>query len=779
MSIYRIGAMSVALSVAIGASGVVAQDAAGEASVDATVANNAAGEVDAPSEKPLALDEIVVTAQKRAENIQDVPLSVTAVGGEALREKNLSSLNEVALYTPNTVINVGNGAGAFVKMRGLGSGNNKGFEQAVGLLIDGVYYGRIDYMTNALVDLDSIEIMRGPQGTLMGKNTIAGAISLNTVNPQDEWEFDFAYGGGERDRSKLTGIVNIPLVDGALAMRVVGQHERQDGYVYNTNVNEDQLDTHRDLFRFKMGFDGIENLSIVGTLEYAYLRQELWGFEINKATDQSVLLNSAFDPGFETQANYRNQTDQDGIAEKDSYIGTIKADYELGEYILTSVSGWSNIKYKNTIDADFGPIPLLTLGADDDWTQYSQEFRITSPIDTIDYVAGLYMFMSEYSNFSDLAQAPGVEPTDLVGGLLVPEVLQSALSGIIPGIGPIAEDHSYGDFYQESFSIAGFGQLRWHLLDDDLTLMAGLRYSYEEKEARMTREFTSTGLLFQQALAQEEFVKPTQKRVERDFSPKVSVTYAVFEDVNVYGTFAKAFKGGGFNASAVNAQEFEFDEEKADTFEAGIKGRFLGGALRINTAVFYTQFSNLQVSIFDGTKFVVKNAADATTKGVEFDSTMLLSEGLIMNLSVGYTKARYDSFPNGPCPVDATTETCDLSGRELDRAPDWNGTFGFNYNLPLGDMPIELVFGGDVNYQSDHFINTDLDPNEFQDAYFKYNARIAIQDPEGIWQFQINGKNLSDEMVLLGGADVPAQSGTHMGTYGEPRSITADFRVRF
>ncbi|MGB0919893.1 MAG: TonB-dependent receptor [Alphaproteobacteria bacterium] len=730
-----------------------------------------------PQQQELRLDEIVVTAQKRAENIQDVPLSISAVGGETLREKSIEDVNELGNYTPNTKITAGNGSGSFIKMRGLGSGNNKGFEQAVGLIIDGVYYGRIDYLATALVDLDRVEVLRGPQGTLMGKNTIAGALSFTTMRPDHDWGFDASYAAGELNKSKINLAVNVPVVEDVLALRVVGHRDRRDGFVTNTHTNDDQLDIHRNLIRAKAAFDGIDNLTVTATAEWWNLKQQLWGFEINKSTPQNMAAYSAFDPNYEANVDRRNQTDQDGIAHRENITLSLQAEYDIGEYTLTSVTGWSNMTFTNQIDADFGPAPLLTLGTDDEWTQFSQELRITSPLGQIDYVAGLFFFMSEFDNFSDLALLNDTDPTDLIGGLLLPDAIAPLLSQF-PGIGPVTEDHSYGDFYQESFSVAGFGQVRAHFLDDDLTLMVGLRYSYEEKEAQMTREFTSTGIVFIQALAQEEFVLPTQKRIERDISPKVSVTYAVNEEINVYGTLAQAFKGGGYNASAVQANEFEFEEEKANTFEVGFKGRLMGGAIRLNVAAFYTEFENLQVSIFDGTKFVVKNAANATTKGVEMDAMAVLAEGLFVNLSVGYTHARYDDFPNGPC-MDGADEPCDLSGGELDRAPDWNGTFGVSYALPLGNLPFDLTMGGDVNYQGDHYINTDLDPNEFQEAHFIYNARIGLMDNDQLWQFLITGKNLSDEVVLMGGADVPAQAGSHMGTYGAPRLFSAEFRVRF
>jgi len=740
-----------------------------------TTAGEAAAAEQEQQKKPRAtLDEIVVTAQKRAENLKDVPLSVSAIGGDALREKNLSSMGEVAQQTPNARISVGGGGNGSIKMRGLGSGNNRGFEQAVGFLIDGVYYGRISYLNSGLADLERIEILRGPQGTLMGKNTIAGAVTMTTVDPQNEWAADLSYGIGSRDRSYATAIVNVPVIEDALALRLVAQQQRQDGWVENTHVNQDQLNTHKDLYRAKLGFTAIDNLTVVATYEKGKDETNKQGLEIYKASAATMQQNQQYDPNFEAEANHKNQTDGDITAHIDTDIATLKLDYELGDYILSSVTGWTQQVLNDGIDADAGPAPVLTTRGYDDYTQYSQEFRVTSPIGELDYVAGLYLFGSDYRNIAEIGLAQGPGAAALLQTRL-PDSLQ--LFGI-PGLDFIPEDQDNSDFQQEQMAAALFGQLRWHLLEDDLTLMAGLRYSYEEKTARMSRSFESTGIFFTQIQGKEEFNIPDVKRVEQDISPKVSVTYALNDDVNVYGTYARAFKGGGFNAQAGTPDEFEYQEEEADTFELGLKGKFLGGLLRVNTAAFHTSFKGLQVSVFNGDKFIVQNAADATTMGMELDSTLLAAPGLIVKLSVGYTDATYDSFPGGPCPV-GEGSSCDLSGKPLDRAPKWNGNLGFNYKLPLNRSWADVVLGADANYQGDQYVAADLDENAFQEGVTKYSARLAIQDPDLTWQLQLVGKNLTDELIMTTSADVPVQPGSHMGIFAEPRTWALDFRIRY
>jgi iron complex outermembrane receptor protein len=319
--------------------------------------------------------------------------------------------------------------------------------------------------------------------------------------------------------------------------------------------------------------------------------------------------------------------------------------------------------------------------------------------------------------------------------------------------------------------------MRWRIFDSRMTLMAGLRYSYEEKEASMARRFEGNSTFFTSVQGHEEF-EADAKRIERDFSPKLSVSYALSDDVNVYTTYAKAFKGGGYNAAAITADEFEFDEEQADTYELGIKGQLLDGMLRLNFATFYTEFTGLQVSSFNGDSFIVKNAANATTQGIELDTTLLAAAGLIVKFSAGYTDARYDSFTNASCPV-GQNPPCDLSGERLDKAPEWTGTLGFNYNLPIGDLPIEFMLGADATYQSSQFTAGDNDPESIEPKYVKYNARLGIQASNGSWQLLLDGKNLSDEKTLISTADVPVQPGSYMGVYNEPKAVSLDFRIRY
>lgn len=716
------------------------------------------------------LEEVIVTAQKRSENLKDVPLSVSVMSGDEIRDKGLKNMNEVSLYAPNTRIAVG-GSGGSVKMRGLGSGNNSGFEQAVAFIIDGIYYGRVGYMRGGLVDINSIEILRGPQGTLMGKNAVAGAVNMSTADPHQEWALDLTAAVGERNRKSVTAVVNAPLIEDALSLRLAAKQESYDGWYQNETLDRDSLDLDSELYRIKLGLEAIDNLNVV--LQYQEASDSIFSqsLEMIQANEGTLAINREYRPDFEAEQDYRNWGDGDTPAVIDTKIGSLKVEYEWGEHLFTAISGWSELGNVNQLDGDGGPIPLITSGKDEHYEQASQEFRITSPEGDIDYVAGLFLFDSSLEHDNDI----GVNTT--LGATALASQRNPRL--VVPGFSntPSQIDHSLGFFDQTTQSAALFGQVRWNLPDLKLTFLGGLRYSVEEKEAQMSRRFEGNDTVFTQVQGQEAF-DTERSRVERDFSPKISVTYAFSDDINLYTTYAKAFKAGGFNPSANTADQFEYNEEQSETWELGAKGQLLGGLLRLNFATFYTEFSGLQLASYDGTNFIVRNAADATTKGAELDTTLLAARGLILKLSVGYTDARYDSFPTGQCPV-GQGDVCDLSGRQFDRAPLWTGTLGFAYKRQLGDWPIDFIAGLDANYQGSQYTADDLDPESIQGEYVKFNGRLGFQDLDGKWKVTLVGTNLSDEATSQGTADVPLQPGSYFAVFAEPRTAYLEFRYRY
>ena len=356
--------------------------------------------IPAHAESSLALEEVIVTAQKRQESLQDVPVSVSAVSGQQIVDQGLGDLQDMSTYVPNLTINQTPGA-AQIFIRGLGSADNAGFEQSVGLFVDGIYAGRARQFKAPFLDVASVEVLRGPQGTLFGKNTIAGAITVTTERPTDELEailrtsYDFNYGDYAID-----GVLSGPLTD-SLSGRLAVRQGNADGYLENTFQSRDEVDTDETVIRGSVQWDATEDLSVF--FKYEKSESDLKG-------KQSVTgeLGGWGDLILEADPNFRMTTDKrsttvDETSETDSENVMLKLDLALGEYELTSITGYSEYQFVEIIDADTTALDIAAFSPAQGFDQWSQELRLTSPLgESFDFIAGLYY---QRNNLEDTASA--------------------------------------------------------------------------------------------------------------------------------------------------------------------------------------------------------------------------------------------------------------------------------------------------------------------------------------------------------------------------------------
>ncbi len=732
--------------------------------------------------KGLMLDEIIVTAQKRAEDIQDVPISMSAIGGETLKQKNIETLTDLSALTPNTEIQAMPTL-SFIYMRGLGSGFNIGFEQSVGMFFDGVFYGRMSYLSDGLLDIERVEVLRGPQGTLYGKNTIAGALAITTGTPTPEFAADLILAGGEFEQKKIEAMVNVPLFNDKLVLRGAFGKNLRDGYINNTKINQDEWDTDTQNWRVKAKLDATDWLDITLAASGSTVNQAGQGAQLKELPPELAAVMALFDPEVEGDiTNYQSSLDRLSGIERDTLGGSLTINADIGEHTLTAITGLTGFEQDTLWDADISPIPFLTLKGPEEYEQLSQEIRLLSPAnETLDYIVGLYYFENNVFNDTTINVINEDTPIQTIGGLLTPGALASLLFPALPDIGDFQGEESRKIYDQDGTSYAIYGQATWYALED-LAVIAGLRYSYEEKSINFkhmmsTAGVPGAGVVFRVLTESEEF-DVNLDRSEQNVSPKISLRYEINDEITTYLTYAEGWKGGGFSASANRVEHIEFDAENSKTYEAGVKMKLAGGAISLNLGLFHTKFDNLQVSVFNGLQFIVENAAAATTQGVEFDAAALLSENIFITASGGYTYGVYDSFPNGPCQV-GEDAPCDLTGNRLANAPRWNGALGLNYNLPLGNTGMVMFAGLDIVYSSKIFFDTDLDPIDAQEALTKYNGRLGIAAEDNLWAFTVHGRNLSDEVDLVVVSDVPVLEGAHFGAAELPRTITAEFRVSF
>jgi iron complex outermembrane recepter protein len=465
-------------------------------------------ERDVPESRPPprfnTLEEIVVTAQKRPEDIQSVPLSITAVSGKDIADKNMGDMNEVANYVPNLDV-LATPSFPSIYMRGLGSSYNRGFEQSVALLIDDVYYGRASYINQAMLDLAAIEVLRGPQGTLFGKNASAGAIHFRTAMPEPDFGFNGDVLLGDLNQQRIRLAATGPLGD-SVKWRAAVMSQTRDGSVYNSTINIDEENIDNRGARLRLVWDATDALSAGLTLNANTIRQHGEGSQLIRARDRHLAAMQVFDP--RTSADPFDELtakDSQGRVARDAYDATVKLDWTFADnYVLTSISNYTSLKEEVRLDADFSPIPFLILDNDETLDQYSQELRITSPPGDFEFVGGLFYMRSdlradynirEFLLLTELLQVTG--ELERMACLRLPDpqgcqdrVLDDAASGRSAGEliqtrqaltgGPSPVETALTHFDQITDSVALFGQATWHFTDRWSATFGG-RLNYEFK----------------------------------------------------------------------------------------------------------------------------------------------------------------------------------------------------------------------------------------------------------------------------------------------------------
>ncbi len=551
------------------------------------------------------LEEVIVTAQKRAESLQDVPISVSAVQGEQIQEAGIPNMAALADYVPN--LHIANApVNTNIYMRGVGSGNNQGFEQSVGMYIDGVYMGRGRQYRNAFLDLERVEVLRGPQGTLFGRNTVAGAINIvsASTSPGDEFNGEIAVSGESNGGLTTEGFVGGSLSD-TVGARFTFKYRESDGYVENTYLGTDEPEIEEAAYRISLVWE--PNDSLIAKVKYSHSDEERVGAQsatwlyLDSAGRDSLFPNrSAFAstayslvdvnfPALATSAGQDFETFKDNGFGSDSTVGlgrypdgddgeidnfVLNLDYLAGDYTLTAVTGWSEYEVQSGADVDWLPLRFISRDDDQAYEQFSQEIRIASPGgEFFDFVAGAYYDKSELSvdrlvavdaSFGDLfgnlpgnavnPALPGVPLRDIGVTSLLPLISDPLLSYRANQLG---RNHRY-DLDSESWAIFAQGTFN---VTDAFRVTLGVRYTKEEKDVRSTQFLVDdlTGYdtpsdNFQLASIQAGFFNTyaydySDDRSTDDLIPSINLQWDVGEDSMLYASFSQGFKSGGFTAA--------------------------------------------------------------------------------------------------------------------------------------------------------------------------------------------------------------------------------------
>jgi outer membrane receptor protein involved in Fe transport len=784
------------------------------------------------------LEEVIVTAQKRAQNLQDVPISVQAFTGEALAESGIKDVFDLQANAPGLQVNQSqNATTSNFSIRGIGTGgNNFGFESSVGLYVDGVYRARQSSMINQLVDIQSVDILRGPQGTLFGRNTLSGAIQFTTVKPDHDGSGFAEVTVGNYGLLNLSGAVSISAIEDVLAFRVTGFSSERDGYVENVALpgSDDINDRDRYGFRAQALWTPTEDLTVSVIADYADLDEICCGSTVlydNSGVDQRVAqpnanfanrpgsdrylegLGGTFIPESKVFDDIQAHTVNPESQSEDSGL-SVQIDYDLDDaYSVTSITAYRKFESFDYIDADFTDLNALTDTNNAEQEQFSQELRLSYVGEKTNFVVGASYFQQSLDSRSQLDF--GVD-TEFFAGLF------SGLYPVVGADGNVLPSPQVGGFIfpadgfafdineQDHESYAVFAQADY-AFTDTLTLTAGIRYSSEKKDliANYFESGDEIGFTLDAFAATLKRDNVDTKIDDSQVTGTVKLSWFMNDDVMLYGSYSTGYKAGGTNTDRIlPAFDQNFDAETSTSYELGMKAEFPDQGLRLNVAIYQADIDDQQVGSFSGAGFNVQNAAVADTYGLEVDMLWQATESTTVTAAFSRTVADFDDFEKGNCwsvtpyrtgvadpqgriqnddgstRAPATIEEsfapdfCDRSGGRLADVPEDKFILGVRQEFSISDSI--LGFGLiEYSYTGDMFLNASNDPLTLQDSYGTVNLRLGMVLEDYQTEITLWGRNVTDEDYLATSFDAVLQSGKQGAYIREPATYGITLNKKF
>jgi iron complex outermembrane recepter protein len=731
--------------------------------------------------------EIIVTATKQARSIEEVPISLAVVSGKTIEDRGFRYFTDLQAMVPSLQIDGTNGNNA-ITMRGLGSGaSNLAFEQSVGLFVDGVYSGRARSLQVPLLDVERVEILRGPQGALFGKNTNAGAISLISRAPTDVFHAEIRAGGEPiYGGYGASGFVSGPIAD-HLTARLSAEGGHGGAWMANRLTKKDEYGTDYRALRAQLKWAPTADFDATLKVEGAR----------NAVDGNNLVFNHDGNPGCALCDMGRKMAGGPGVAQsKPAFfrmtrtVRREKDETKSGTILLAlngTVAGWqlASLTAYQALTADqitnpeIGPMILLEAYQGERSHQFSQELRATRKLaEALDLTAGVTYLQAKLNVrqtvFYEGARSP------------MPQALPTGNADRI--------------LYQHSHSISPYAILAYRVAAH-LFLEANARYTSETKRARITDAISGP-------LADVPYDLPGHRQEHLwDYSAKAR--YQFTPDAQLYLSYATGTKGGGFVSNdgtiLANARKgkcgtkrpaadpdyykgcSEYAPEKAKSWELGGKFRFWGRRADLNVALFHTDFNNLQVSSYNGAGFTTGNAARARSRGVEVETNWQPSDHFSFGGALAYIDARYQDYPGGDClynaPKTCTPATNNLKGSLLLRAPKWKGSVYVQAAQPLG-YGRQISARVSADYTSRSYFQANLNPLNAQNAYAKLDARIAYGPESGKWELAVIGRNLTNAATFSQAFDVPILSGAgkinniHGAMMNAPRMISLEAVLR-
>lgn len=708
------------------------------------------------------LEEVLVTSQKRVQNVQDIPVTINVLDGKMLTELNVRTTQDLANFVPGLVIQEAPHNLLNITIRGVGTqAGSETFDQSVGLFVDGVYAGRQREFQSALFDIQRVEVIKGGQASLLGKNTSLGALSLITTKPGDEFggylqaDYEFEFGS-----YSAAGAVDIPVPGGAI--RLALNHVLEEGYVKNHATGNDVPVREQTSGRIT----GVFNTGDNGLLTMAYEHDDLNiqgdTFQITK--DEAGIIGGdsvpifmgqpGLEPGAEVGLDFNKTAytaygdDGDASDDQETDRAYLKYEHSFGDYVLTALSGWSQYDNERLIDSDFISGNYLNTSSDGDFEQFSQELRIASPTSgRFEYIAGLFYLHSELDLVDGTDASLPFPPIGIPQPTNPPSILE-------------IDGGSNKEYEQDTDVYSVFGLGTWSFTERFRTTL-GLRWTREDKDAVFASVEARPGPAV--GIIRPLFPATDMDRMENNLDGSINFQFDLNDEAMIYASWARGTKSGGFSTEVNSPDESEYDTEEADTSEVGIKSVIAGGALSLNAAVFYTEIDDFQVAQFNGIGFEV-DTIPAESQGLEFESMWMVSPSLMISASATY--------------ADATESD---TGNQLNHSPEWSGALALHYQEQLFDSNLQLIVDGNVSYIDDRYAHRgETFP---MDSITPVDLRVAVAALEDSWEVALVGRNLTDEEVSFQ-FDYPflgalAPGTTEVGGINRPRTIALQLIYNF
>ena len=718
------------------------------------------------------IEEIIVTAQRRERPWQDVPISVTVFESSEIEALKLTNIAGVASYTPNVVwdqsfLGASNFSAIFIR----GIGQSASFFQssadpAVGVYLDGVYIGRAIGSVLGIHDVDQIEVLRGPQGTLFGRNTTGGAVTVKTMEPVPEFSGWGDVTSGSDSRLDARGVLNVPISD-TLFARLSASSLNQDGYGTSLQTGEEFGDINTDSARAVLRWLPGEDLDVTLSYDWSRTRQDAAVLTLTFADPDPMSLTGAYnffvaptnsvegfgdgvpwDDRFLTPDEFTNYATGETLSDNDSDAVTATVEWRTGGLTLKSITGYRSLDNTWGSDTDMSPLTIIESTIKTDQDQFSQEFTLQGAWGQLAWLAGTYYFDEDVSEEAVVLVVPELAEVAADPVFGVPNPLFGVPLG---NTGPATSSSAE--------SIAAFFHLDY-AASDRLSTFTGLRYTREEKTA-----IDKSGLV----------ANGDTSKTFNELSPTIGLQYFLDPGLQIYASISQGFKSGGFNTIVVFPQDdfLPFKPEEITAYELGVKMR--RERFSLAAATFFYDYEDIQFPVFNDVTPEFRNAAEAELQGAEIELVVAPTSAISIQAGVSYLDAEYTQL-----------DADDLAGvvtpisveNDLPNAPEWTANLGIRWSTDVGQLG-QFRLRADYSWRDDMYKDAINTPETRQSAHGVLYAAAEFESADARWVFALFGDNLTDERYIVAGGSNKPDFGAAFATYARPRTWGLSARYSF